>query len=53
MCTGFEWGNLRERDRWRNPDVDGSIILIWIFGKSEGMETGWSCLRIGTDIEHL
>ena len=19
MCTGFRWGNLRERDHWRDP----------------------------------
>jgi hypothetical protein len=27
MCTGFWWGNLRERDQWGDPDVDGRIIL--------------------------
>jgi hypothetical protein len=32
-CTGFWWGNLRERDHWRDPDVDGRIILRWIFKK--------------------
>jgi len=32
----------RTRRRWK-------IILRWIFGKWEGVETGWSCLRIGTD----
>ena len=26
------WGNLRERDHWGDPDVDGRIILRWIFG---------------------
>jgi hypothetical protein len=26
-CIGFWWGNLRESDRWGNPDVDGRIIL--------------------------
>jgi hypothetical protein len=26
-CTEFWWGNLRERDRWGDPGVDGSIIL--------------------------
>jgi hypothetical protein len=31
--TGFWWGNLRERDRWRDPDVDGRIILRCIFKK--------------------
>ena len=26
-CTGFWWGNLRERDQWGDPDADGRIIL--------------------------
>jgi len=26
-CTGFFWGNLRERENWGVPDVDGKIIL--------------------------
>jgi len=38
VCTGFQWGNLRERDHWGDPDVDGKIILRWIFGKWEGVE---------------
>ena len=43
------WGNLRERDHWGNPDVDGRIILRWILRKWEGVVgTGWSWLRIGT-----
>jgi hypothetical protein len=37
MCTGFWWGNLRERDQWGDPDVDGRIILRWIFRKWEGV----------------
>jgi hypothetical protein len=48
VCTGFWWGNLRERDHWGDPDVDGRIILRWIFRKWEGVVgTGWSWLRIG------
>jgi len=36
----------RPRRRWR-------IILRWIFGKWEVVETGWSWLRIGADGGHL
>jgi hypothetical protein len=32
-----------------DPDVDGRIILRWIFRKLEGVVgSGWSWLRIGT-----
>ena len=27
MCTGFWWGNLRERGNWGDTGVDGRIIL--------------------------
>jgi hypothetical protein len=30
---GFWWGNLRERDHWGDPGVDGRIILKWICRK--------------------
>ena len=36
MCTGFWWGNLRDRDYWGEPGVDGRIILRWIFRKWGG-----------------
>jgi hypothetical protein len=26
-------GNLRERDHWGDPGIDGRIILRWIFRK--------------------
>jgi len=31
VYAGFWWGNLRERDHVQDPDVDGRIILRWIF----------------------
>ena len=53
-CTGFWWEKLRERDYWGEPDVDGRIILRWIFRKCEGVVgTGWSWFRIGTGGGHL
>jgi hypothetical protein len=49
VCIGFWWGNLRERDRWGYPSVDGRIILGWIFKKwGVRVKTGLSWLRIGT-----
>jgi hypothetical protein len=45
VSTGFWWFNLRERDHWGCPDVNGSIILRlmegrdvqrFLVGKSEG-----------------
>jgi hypothetical protein len=54
VCTGFWWGSLRERDHWEDPDVDGRIILRWIFRKCDGVVgTGWGGLRIGTGGGHL
>jgi ADP-heptose:LPS heptosyltransferase len=29
--SGFWWGNLRERNHFEDPGVDGNIILISIF----------------------
>ena len=37
MCTGCWWGSLRERGHWGDQDVDGRIILRWIFRKLEGV----------------
>jgi hypothetical protein len=32
-CTGFWWGNLKERDLWGKSEVEGTIILKWMFSK--------------------
>ena len=41
--------SLRLYDYWGDQDVDGRIILRWIFRKWEGVvRTEWSWLRIGT-----
>jgi hypothetical protein len=49
VCTGFWWGGLSERDNWGDRDVDGKIILRWIFRKWEGFEeTGRKWLKLGT-----
>jgi hypothetical protein len=54
VCTGCWWGNVRKRGHWGDPDVDGRIILRWIFRKLEwSVGTGWSWLRIGTGGGHL
>jgi hypothetical protein len=34
--TGFLWGNLGERDHLEELSTDWSIILKWIFRKSNG-----------------
>jgi len=54
FCLVDRHTSLRERGHWGDQDVDGRIILRWIFRKLEGvMGTGWSWLRIGTGGRHL
>jgi hypothetical protein len=43
VCIGCWWGNLREREYWGDPGVDGKIIIGWIFRKWDvGVWTGLS-----------
>ena len=54
VCTEFWWGNLRERDHWGYPGVDGKLILRWIFRKWDvGVWNGSSWLRKGAGGRHL
>ena len=47
-------GDFRERDHLGDPDVDGRIILRWIFRKWDvGVWAGSIWLRIGTGGGHL
>jgi hypothetical protein len=47
-------GSLRERDHWGDQDIDGRIILRWIFKKLEGfVGTERSWLRIGKGGGHF
>ena len=47
-------GKPEGKSHWGDQDVDGRIILRWIFRKLEGVVgTGWSWLRIGTGGGHL
>jgi len=47
-------GNVRERDHLKDSDVDGRIMLRWIFMRWDvGVWTGLILFRIGTGGEHL
>ena len=45
VCTGFWWGNPRERDHLEDPGGDGRIILRWIFRKGN---VGCGLYRVGS-----
>jgi hypothetical protein len=50
----FWWGNVRERDYFEDPGVNGRIKLRWIFRNGiVGVWTGSSWLRIGTGGGHF
>ena len=57
LYRAYTWlwcGNLWERDHMEDPDVDGRIILRWLFSKwNVGAWTGSSWLRIGIDGGHV
>jgi hypothetical protein len=54
VYRGFWWGNLRERDHLKDPDINGRLILRWIFRKwDKGTWTGLIWLRIGTGGRNL
>ena len=54
MYTEFWWVNLREGANWKDPGVDGRIILRWIFRKWDvGVWTGLIWLKIGIIGGHL
>jgi hypothetical protein len=52
--TGFWWGKLKVKNQLGDPDIDGRIILRWIFRKWDvGAWTGSIRRRIGTGGKHL
>jgi len=52
--TRFCWGNLKERDHWGDPGLEGRIILRWIFRKWDvGVWTKSDWIRIRTGGGHL
>ena len=54
VCRVFGQGNVREKDNWGDPGVDGRIILRWIFRRwNVGVWTGLGWLGIGTGGGHL
>jgi hypothetical protein len=52
--TGFWWGNLREREHFGVPEIDGRKLIKWIFRNWDvGAWTESSWLRIGAVGGHV
>ena len=48
-CTGFCWGNVKDRDHLEDLVVDGRIILQLVFSKQDGWTwIGLLWLTLGT-----
>jgi len=41
VCTGFWWGNLRERNHLEDPGIDGRIILKWKWDVGAWTGSNW------------
>jgi hypothetical protein len=53
-CIVFWWENLRGKDHWGDPGVNGWITLGWIIRKwNVGIWTGLGWFRIETVGGHL
>jgi len=54
VYTALWYGILEERNHLEDPDVEGRIVLSWIFSKWDvGEWTGSIWLRIGTGSGYL
>jgi hypothetical protein len=53
VYRGLWRGNLRERDHFEDPDIDGRIILRWIIRKWKGVWSGLMWLKLRTGVGYL